>query len=84
MKVLLTGASGLLGNACAEVAIRRGHNVTALSGNRQPVAPGIERKLLIDARKLEQITELALELWPDVIINCAAITSPVTAQVLRL
>lgn len=76
MKILLTGASGLLGNACAEVAVRRGHTVVALSSNRKATADGIARNVQIDARELEPITELILELWPDVIINCAAISSP--------
>ena len=76
MKILLTGASGLLGNAYAEVAIRRGHSIFALSSHREPVAAGIEQSIRIDARELEQITELTLEIWPDVIVNCAAISSP--------
>ena len=76
MKILLTGASGLLGNAYAEVAIRRGHSIIALSGHREPVVEGIERSIRINARELEQITKLTLEIWPDVIVNCAAISSP--------
>ena len=31
MKILLTGASGLLGNAYALAAVRRGHEVIGLS-----------------------------------------------------
>lgn len=76
MKILLTGASGLLGNAYAKVAIRRGHSIIALSSSREPIADGIEQSIKIDARELEKITKLALEIWPDVIVNCAAISSP--------
>ena len=75
MKILLTGASGLLGNAYAEAAVRRGHNVTGLYKSRKPTAQGLQQCIPADARELEQITKLTLELWPDVIVNCAAISS---------
>ncbi len=76
MKILLTGASGLLGNAYAEAAVRRGHALTALYNRREPIARGVEQCVPIDARKLEDITSIILSLWPDVIVNCAAISSP--------
>lgn len=76
MKILLTGASGLLGNAYAEAAIRRGHTLTALYNSRKPVARGIKRSIRADAQELEPITTLTLEWWPDAIVNCAAISSP--------
>ena len=76
MKILLTGASGLLGNAYAQAAIRRGHTVIALYNRRKPAAHGIEHSIRANAEDLEQITTPALELWPDVIVNCAAISSP--------
>ena len=76
MKILLTGASGLLGNAYAEAAVRRGHKVIALYNSTEPTARGIEQSIQIDAQNLEKLTELALELWPDTIVNCAAISSP--------
>ena len=76
MKILLTGASGLLGNAYAEAAIRRGHKVIALYNTTEPTACGIEQSIQLDAQALDKITALALELWPDTIVNCAAISSP--------
>ncbi len=76
MKILLTGASGLLGNAYAEAAVRRGHEVIALSHTRPASADGIARTELIDGTEVDRITSLCLELWPDVIVNCAAISSP--------
>lgn len=77
MKILLTGASGLLGNAYAEAAIRRGHTVFALYNTTEPTARGIEQSIQLDAQELDKLTALALELWPDTIVNCAAISSPV-------
>ena len=76
MKILLTGASGLLGNAYAEAAIRRGHKVIALYNTTEPIVRGIEQSIQLDAQALDKITGLALELWPDCIVNCAAISSP--------
>lgn len=76
MKILLTGASGLLGNAYAEAAIRRGHTVFALYNTTEPTARGIEQSIQLDAQELDKLTALALELWPDTIVNCAAISSP--------
>jgi dTDP-4-dehydrorhamnose reductase len=76
MKILLTGASGLLGNAYAEAAIRRGHKVIALYNSTEPTARGIEQSIQVDAQELEKLTALALEIWPDTIVNCAAISSP--------
>lgn len=76
MKILLTGSSGLLGNAYAEAAVRRGHSVIALYNRLEPIAQGLEQRIRLDAQALEPITTLTLDLWPDVIVNCAAISSP--------
>jgi dTDP-4-dehydrorhamnose reductase len=80
MKILLTGASGLLGNAYAEAATRRGHTVFALYNQTKPTARGLEKCIQLDAQALDQITTLALELWPDAIVNCAAISSPAKVE----
>jgi dTDP-4-dehydrorhamnose reductase len=76
MKILLTGASGLLGNAYAEAAIRRGHQVIALYNRNEPTARGIEQSIQLDTQESEKMTALALKIWPDAIVNCAAISSP--------
>ncbi len=76
MKILLTGASGLLGNAYAEAAVRRGHDVIALSCQHVPVAAGLDRSLQMDLSDPTELTGLCLELWPDIIVNCAAISNP--------
>ena len=79
MKILLTGASGLLGNAYALAAVRRGHEVIGISNAYKAAAPGLARSELINGIDHEGITSLCLEIWPDVIVNCAAISS--SAQV---
>ena len=76
MTILLTGASGLLGNAYAEAATRRGHEIIALSHKHPTSAFGIQRAEQMDLKSSEPLTSMALELWPDVIVNCAAISNP--------
>lgn len=76
MKILLTGASGLLGHAYAEAAIRRGHSITAIYNQSEPTAHGIEQLVQIDLSQPEDLSSVCLQLWPDVIVNCAAISSP--------
>lgn len=76
MKILLTGASGLLGHAYALAAIRRGHQVTALFNEHEPQVQGLADAIQLDANTPEALTALNLELWPEAIINCAAISNP--------
>jgi dTDP-4-dehydrorhamnose reductase len=76
MKILLTGATGLLGHAYALAAVRRGHQVTAVSNTRSSSIQGLAASHQTDAAQGEAITKLCLELWPDVIVNCAAISNP--------
>lgn len=80
MKILLTGASGLLGNAYASAAVRRGHEVIALANKNPPVVRGLSRTLEMDLCAPDPLTSLCLELWPDVIVNCAAISDPASVE----
>jgi len=80
MKILLTGASGLLGNAFAEAAIRRGHSVIALYHQNPPIAKGIAQAIQLDATQPQGLTPLCLEIWPDAIVNCAAISNPASVD----
>jgi dTDP-4-dehydrorhamnose reductase len=80
MKILLTGATGLLGNAYALAAMRRGHAITALSHTQSCSLPGIANNPRINATDLNAITELSIQLWPDVIINCAALSNPASVE----
>ena len=75
MKILLTGSSGLLGHAYAQAAVRRGHTVTALYNQNRPIADGLARTIQLDASEPEELTKITIELWPDAIVNCAAISN---------
>lgn len=76
MKILLTGASGLVGAAFAEAATRRGHHVLGIVGRASFTVPGLARKHALDLRNTAGVTALALEVFPDAIVNCAAISEP--------
>ena len=80
MKILLTGSSGLLGHAYAQAAVRRGHSVTALYNQNRPIADGLARTIQLDASEPEELTQIAIELWPDVIVNCAAISNAIAVE----
>ena len=76
MKVAVLGASGLLGFAVCQSAIRRGHIVHPYSSFNSLV---IEKCMTCKNLPLEEDEQLTRELfdqWPDAIINCAAISSP--------
>ena len=76
MKILLTGASGLLGNAYALAAIRRSHEVVGLYNRTTPQISGLTHLRRLDLSDTDELTRLILELWPDTIVNCAALSNP--------
>jgi dTDP-4-dehydrorhamnose reductase len=76
MKILLTGASGLVGAAFAEAAKRRGHNVVGVVGRATFAVPGLAEKRSLDLQDAAAVTALALEVFPDAIVNCAAVAEP--------
>jgi dTDP-4-dehydrorhamnose reductase len=80
MKILLTGASGFLGHAYAQAALRRGHSLTALFHANEPSLDGLERTVQLDAEQPEALTGICLEWWPDAIINCAALSNPAAVE----
>lgn len=73
MRILLTGASGLVGSNVAVAAHRRGHQVHGLTGTwTGPMLPGLRSTARIDLAHLEALTAAVLEFFPDAIINAAA------------
>lgn len=76
MKILLTGATGLVGAAFAEAASRRGHHVVGVAGRSILSVPGLAERHSLDLASPETVTTLALEQFPDAIVNCAAVADP--------
>ena len=75
MKVALFGASGLLGWSIHQELERRGLVSFQYSHQKVPEKNGDSFKSL-DLTADELVTRELFDLWPDAIINCAAISSP--------
>lgn len=80
MKILLTGASGLLGAAFASAAQRRKHEVIGVVGSFPHSIPGLARTKQLDLRDLKELEAFVLETFPDAIVNCAALSDPGTCE----
>jgi dTDP-4-dehydrorhamnose reductase len=76
MKVFLTGASGLVGAAVARAAARRGHHVVGVVGGFAGDIEGVTTRLALDLVDLAALDAAVLEAFPDVMINCAAVSAP--------
>lgn len=75
MRILVLGASGLVGRESVLAALRRGHVVQALGGRAAPRVPaGVETGQvdLLDPAALER---LVLDRFPDAVINAAAVAT---------
>jgi dTDP-4-dehydrorhamnose reductase len=80
MNILLAGASGLVGSAFAQSATRRGHRVTGLVGTYPGKVPGLAAQRTVDLTDETAVTSVALELFPDAIVNCAAVSEPARCE----
>lgn len=80
MRIFLTGASGLLGSAFARAAARRGHAVTGIVGGFAGELPGLAARRSLDLGDAAVVTAALLEVFPDAIVNCAAISVPETCD----
>lgn len=72
MKILITGASGLLGSKIAEISLYRGYKVySGFKEHRPELGIPVRLNLLDSAR----IKDAVREIRPDVIIHAAAMTN---------
>jgi dTDP-4-dehydrorhamnose reductase len=72
MRILVTGASGLLGGKVASLALKRGHTVFS-AYNEHPAEAGIALKL--DITNAGGVKEAVCSIKPDSIIHTAAYTN---------
>ena len=76
MNILLTGASGLVGSAFARAAARRGHRVTGIVGSFAGEIEGLAAKRVVDLGDEMATTAAVLDVFPEAIVNCAAVSVP--------
>ena len=76
MKIFLPGASGLVGAALARAASRRGHHVVGVVGRYRGDLDGLAERVTMDLTQAELVKRGVLDVFPDVIVNCAAISEP--------
>lgn len=76
MRILIAGASGLLGSAFAIAAQRRKHETIGLVGNYSHRIEGLDQQKQIDLHDIASLEKLVLETFPDAIVNCAAYAIP--------
>ena len=75
MRVLVLGASGLVGAAVAAAARNRGHTVSAWGGSTpDALPPGCDRA--VDLRSGEGLEALVAGEAPDALVNAAAVSHP--------
>ena len=74
MKIILTGASGLLGSAFAKAASLRSHEVIGIVHSYNHRIDGLSNQIAMDLSDLGALEAFILETFPDAIVNCAAIS----------
>ncbi|BET65610.1 SDR family oxidoreductase [Opitutales bacterium ASA1] len=75
-KLLLAGASGLVGSNVARVAARRGWEVHAIVGKHPGSIAGADHILRLDLADESSVQRTTLDLFPDAIVNAAAVSEP--------
>jgi dTDP-4-dehydrorhamnose reductase len=76
MTILVIGASGLVGSAFVRAAVRRGHRVTGTVGTYSGVIEGVREQRAVDLTHGGAVTSAVLDVFPQVIVNCAAVSVP--------
>lgn len=76
MTIFLAGASGLVGSACARAATRRGHRVIGIVGQHSGPIEGVATQRTVDLSDEAATTSAVLDVFPEAILNCAAVSVP--------
>lgn len=76
MRMLVTGASGLVGGAFVQIAAQAGHEVVGVVGQYAGDLPGVSRRIAVDLSREDQVASIVAELRPDVVVNAAAVSEP--------
>lgn len=76
MTIFVLGASGLVGSAFVRAAVRRGHRVTGTVGSYAGTIEGVAAQRPLDLTDSGAVTGAVLDVFPQVIVNCAAVSVP--------
>lgn len=76
MRVLCTGATGLVGYNFVQSASKAGCEVVAVCGKNELAGMGNVSVVHADLTDTDKLQRLVLDVFPDAIVNCAAIASP--------
>lgn len=80
MKIILTGASGLLGSAFARSAKRRKHQIIGIVGKHKGCIEGLSEQISLDLENRAELERIVLAQFPDAIVNCAAASDPAVCE----
>lgn len=77
MLILCTGATGLVGWNFVRAAVEAGHRIVAVTGKQTlPQLRGV-KSVQLDLTNFDALQRLVLDEFPEAIVNCAAMASPV-------
>jgi len=80
MRILLAGASGLVGAEVARQAAGAGHVVVGLVGRWTDAIPGLAEMHAVDLANGNAATEWVRRVRPQIVINAAAISEPAACE----
>ncbi|MFP6886064.1 MAG: SDR family oxidoreductase, partial [Opitutales bacterium] len=80
MKIVVIGATGLLGSAVCRTVLRRKYDLMSFSRTGAENLSEVGTVPSLDLTDDQALTRRLLDLWPDAIINCAAVSSPDTVD----
>ena len=82
MKILVTGASGLVGYHVIQNALRRGHEVIAHTRGDDALLSSVKsvKTFTADLSNLDRATQIFLDHFPEAIVNAAAASSPAKVE----
>jgi dTDP-4-dehydrorhamnose reductase len=80
VKIAILGATGLLGSAVCRAALRRKYKVHPFSSSGADNLAEVGPVGSLDLLGAEELTRALFDLWPEVIVNCAAVSSPDTVD----
>ncbi len=77
MQIFCTGATGLVGYNFVKAAAEAGHKVVAVCGAKDLPELKNVKAIKLDLLDVNALQRVVLDMFPEMIVNCAAISSPV-------